>query len=28
VQVFGYQLGFAMVLSLMAFALYNDVARL
>ena len=28
VQVFGYQLGFAMVLSLMAFALYNDFARL
>jgi regulator of sigma E protease len=28
IQAFGYQLGFAMVLSLMAFALYNDVARL
>ena len=28
IQVYGYQLGFALVLSLMAFALYNDVARL
>jgi len=28
IQAYGYQLGFALVLSLMAFALYNDVARL
>lgn len=28
IQVYGYQLGFVLVLSLMAFALYNDVARL
>jgi regulator of sigma E protease len=28
VQAFGYQIGLMMVLSLMAFAIYNDVARL